>query len=73
MLLWILVIIFDSQLAVLVDWNTDIVATKNELMQSRNDALWQYFDSIVESDELFKSRDAMKKIIGEFKDVDRLK
>lgn len=57
-----------------INWNSEIIATANELNLAHHDPLWIYFGKQSENTTIFHSREVMQKIVGDFKDVspDRL-
>lgn len=54
-----------------INWDSDIVASPSELQQAKNDALSRYFGSQIDNSTLFRTRDVMKDLIGDFEDVPR--
>uniref|UniRef100_A0A914I059 Peptidase M14 carboxypeptidase A domain-containing protein n=1 Tax=Globodera rostochiensis TaxID=31243 RepID=A0A914I059_GLORO len=52
-----------------IDWNSDIVPNPNEVKSEQQDALSKYFGTKVEDEELFRSYETIKRLVGAFKDV----
>uniref|UniRef100_A0A183CH82 Peptidase_M14 domain-containing protein n=1 Tax=Globodera pallida TaxID=36090 RepID=A0A183CH82_GLOPA len=52
-----------------IDWNSDIVPNPDEVKSEHQDALSKYFGTKVEDEELFRSYETIKTLVGAFKDV----
>uniref|UniRef100_A0A183CD33 Peptidase_M14 domain-containing protein n=1 Tax=Globodera pallida TaxID=36090 RepID=A0A183CD33_GLOPA len=52
-----------------IDWNSDIVPNPDEVKSEHQDALSKYFGTKVEDEELFRSYETIKTLVGTFKDV----
>jgi hypothetical protein len=69
--LFISILLIFSSITNGINWDSDIVPNPNEIDLARKDALSKYFGENAENSTLFKSREEMEKIVGEFKDVDK--
>ena len=65
---WLFILFLHS--AICIDWDSDIIATEDEFHRAHHDPLYTYFGKQVENVTFFHSREAMQKIVGEFKDVE---
>lgn len=61
------------EVCAVIDWNSDIVANPQEVQAEDHDALANYFGEQMNNPELFRSYEAMKQLVGEFKDVPLIK
>lgn len=52
-----------------LDWNSEIVATAQELSIAHHDALYTYFGKKVDDGTFFLSRESVQKQIGDYVDV----
>lgn len=52
-----------------INWDADIIASPLELQNEKHDALSQYFGDQIQNETLFRSREAMEKLVGSFEDV----
>uniref|UniRef100_A0AC34QUC2 Peptidase M14 carboxypeptidase A domain-containing protein n=1 Tax=Panagrolaimus sp. JU765 TaxID=591449 RepID=A0AC34QUC2_9BILA len=59
----------------IINWDSDIIANPQELQLAKNDMLEKYFGSQIDNTTLFRSREIMEEIVGNFEDVskDRIK
>uniref|UniRef100_A0A7E4US46 Peptidase_M14 domain-containing protein n=1 Tax=Panagrellus redivivus TaxID=6233 RepID=A0A7E4US46_PANRE len=54
-----------------IDWNSDIIASPIELAGANSDALAKYFGQGIDNATLFKTRDVMGELVGQFEDVSK--
>ena len=52
-----------------INWDEDIIASPLEVQNEKLDALSHYFGSQIQNETIFRSKEAMQKIVGEFEDV----
>ena len=52
-----------------INWDSDIIASPDELQQAKYDALSKYFGDQIDNSTLFRTRDVMQKLVGDFEDV----
>ncbi|VDK43405.1 unnamed protein product [Anisakis simplex] len=53
-----------------INWDSEIVATSKELELASHDALAKYFNGHLNDENIFRSRQSMQKLVGDFVDVD---
>ena len=68
-LLWLVLLIISKGCC--IDWNSAIIATRDEEIAAHTDRLYKYFGQKVDDGSLFRTQQQMQQLIGDFKDVDR--
>ena len=58
-----------SGLSSAIDWDSEIVASPDELATAKKDALSIYYKEKIDDPQLFRSYETMKELVGDFVDV----